>query len=91
MPKSNRADHSAELGSVYFSIRERNFDALARAKANRDFSKKTELEAEMARQREQYVSCCVPHREDADSVESKGRKLIASLKPLYPEHPKLEA
>jgi pre-mRNA-splicing factor ATP-dependent RNA helicase DHX38/PRP16 len=43
----------AELGSVFFSIRERNFDALARAKANRDFSKRTELEAEMARQREQ--------------------------------------
>jgi pre-mRNA-splicing factor ATP-dependent RNA helicase DHX38/PRP16 len=49
------ADNQAELGSVYFSIRERNFDALARAKANRDFSKRTELEAEMARNREQYV------------------------------------
>ena len=47
------ADKTAELGSVYFSIRERNFDALARAKANRDFSKRTELEAEMARQREE--------------------------------------
>lgn len=45
----------AELGSVFFSIRERNFDALARAKANREFSKRTELEAEMARQREEYV------------------------------------
>ncbi|WVR08169.1 hypothetical protein IAU60_005215 [Kwoniella sp. DSM 27419] len=43
----------AELGSVFFSIREKNFDALARARANRDFSKKTELEAEMARQREE--------------------------------------
>ncbi|WVQ96080.1 hypothetical protein IAU59_003181 [Kwoniella sp. CBS 9459] len=42
----------AELGSVFFSIREKNFDALARARANRDFSKRTELEAEMARQRE---------------------------------------
>ncbi|KAI9639032.1 putative RNA helicase [Dioszegia hungarica] len=42
----------AELGGVFFSIREKNFDALARAKANRDFSKRTELEAEMARQRE---------------------------------------
>lgn len=47
------ANNQAELGSVYFSIRERNFDALARAKANRDFSKRTELEAEMARNREQ--------------------------------------
>lgn len=51
----SKADKQAELGSVYFSIRERNFDALARAKANRDFSKRTELEAEMARNREQYV------------------------------------
>ena len=42
----------AELGGVFFSLRERNFDGLARAKANRDFSKKTELETEMARQRE---------------------------------------
>ncbi|KAK8849593.1 hypothetical protein IAR55_004928 [Kwoniella newhampshirensis] len=42
----------ADLGSVFFSIREKNFDALARARANRDFSKKTEMEAEMARQRE---------------------------------------
>ncbi|KIR34642.1 pre-mRNA-splicing factor ATP-dependent RNA helicase PRP16 [Cryptococcus deuterogattii 99/473] len=43
----------ADLGSVFFSIREKNFDALARARANRDFSKKTEMEAEMARQREE--------------------------------------
>ena len=43
---------AAELGGVFFSIREKNFDALARARANRDFSKKTELESEMAKQRE---------------------------------------
>lgn len=49
----------AELGGVFFSIREKNFDALARAKANRDFSKRTELEAEMARQRDEYVPSCV--------------------------------
>lgn len=46
-------DHLAELGGVFFSIREKNFDALARARANRDFSKRTELETEMARQREE--------------------------------------
>ena len=45
----------AELGGVFFSIRERNFDALARAKATREFGKKTELEAEMAKQREECV------------------------------------
>lgn len=49
----------AELGGVFFSIREKNFDALARAKANRDFSKRTELEAEMARQREEWVHAVI--------------------------------
>lgn len=43
----------AELGGVFFSIREKNFDALARARVNRDFSKQTELQTEMARQREE--------------------------------------
>jgi pre-mRNA-splicing factor ATP-dependent RNA helicase DHX38/PRP16 len=38
---------------VFFSIREKNFDALARARVNRDFSKQTELQTEMARQREE--------------------------------------
>lgn len=46
----------AELGGIFFSIREKNLDATARrAMANRDFSKKAELEQEMADQREQYV------------------------------------
>jgi len=43
----------AELGGVFFSIRERNFDGMQRARAHRDFSKKTEMEAEMARQRDE--------------------------------------
>ncbi|TXT12825.1 hypothetical protein VHUM_01226 [Vanrija humicola] len=43
----------AELGGVFFSIRERNFTGLERAQANRDFSKKAEMEADMARQREE--------------------------------------
>lgn len=43
----------AELGGIFFSIREKNLDAGARrAMANRDFSKKAELEQEMAEQRE---------------------------------------
>lgn len=43
----------AELGSVFFSIRERNVDGLAHARATREFSKKAEIEQEMANQREQ--------------------------------------
>ena len=49
------ADDVAELGGVFFSIKEKNFDALARARANRDFSKRAELETEMARQRDEWV------------------------------------
>ncbi|ORX37812.1 P-loop containing nucleoside triphosphate hydrolase protein [Kockovaella imperatae] len=55
----------AELGGVFFSIRERNFDALARAKANRDFSKRTELEADMAKQREEI------ERSKAEKIRSE--------------------
>lgn len=43
----------ADLGGVFFSIRERNFTGLERAQQNRDFSKKAEMEADMARQREE--------------------------------------
>ncbi|KLO14565.1 P-loop containing nucleoside triphosphate hydrolase protein [Schizopora paradoxa] len=44
----------AELGSVFFSVKEKNFDDRGmRRKADREFSKKAELEMEMARQREE--------------------------------------
>ncbi|KAI0641179.1 P-loop containing nucleoside triphosphate hydrolase protein [Trametes meyenii] len=44
----------AELGSVFYSVKEKNFDERGnRRKADREFSKKAELETEMARQREE--------------------------------------
>ncbi|KAJ9104349.1 hypothetical protein QFC19_003991 [Naganishia cerealis] len=43
----------AELGGVFYSIRERNVDGLAHARATREFSRKAEIEQEMADQREQ--------------------------------------
>jgi len=44
----------AELGSVFFSVKEKNFDDRGmRRKADKEFSKKAELETEMARQREE--------------------------------------
>jgi hypothetical protein len=47
---------TAELGSVFYSVREKNFDARgARRQADREFSKRAELETEMAKQREAYV------------------------------------
>ncbi|KAI5124049.1 hypothetical protein M0805_003878 [Coniferiporia weirii] len=44
----------AELGSVFYSVKEKNFDDRGtRRKADREFSKRAELEMEMARQREE--------------------------------------
>ena len=45
---------AAELGSVFYSVKEKNFDERGnRRKADREFSKRAELETEMARQREE--------------------------------------
>ncbi|KAJ7773015.1 P-loop containing nucleoside triphosphate hydrolase protein [Mycena metata] len=44
----------AELGSVFYSVKEKNFDERGnRRQADREFSRKAELETEMARQREE--------------------------------------
>jgi pre-mRNA-splicing factor ATP-dependent RNA helicase DHX38/PRP16 len=45
--------YSAELGSVFYSVKEKNFDERGnRRQADREFSKRAELETEIARQRE---------------------------------------
>ena len=52
----SRTALTAELGSVFYSVKEKNFDERGnRRKADREFSKKAELETEMARQREECV------------------------------------
>jgi hypothetical protein len=44
---------SAELGSVFYSVKEKNFDDRGmRRQADREFSRRAELETEMAKQRE---------------------------------------
>ncbi|PAV24377.1 pre-mrna splicing factor [Pyrrhoderma noxium] len=44
----------AELGSVFYSVKEKNFDDRGmQRKADREFSKRAELEMEMAKQREE--------------------------------------
>lgn len=44
----------AELGSVFYSVKEKNFDDRGnRRTADREFSKKAELETQMAKQREE--------------------------------------
>ena len=47
----------AELGSVFYSVKEKNFDERGnRRTADREFSKRAELETQMAKAREEYVS-----------------------------------
>lgn len=44
----------AELGSVFYSVKEKSFDDRGnRTKADREYSKKAEIEREIARQREE--------------------------------------
>lgn len=45
---------TAELGSVFYSVKEKNFDDRGmRRQADKEFSKKAELETEIKRQREE--------------------------------------
>lgn len=45
---------AAELGSVFYSVKEKNFDDRSnRRQIDREFSKRAELETEIARQREE--------------------------------------
>ena len=47
---------AAELGSVFYSVKEKNFDDRGmRRQADKEFSKKAELETEIKRQREEWV------------------------------------
>ncbi|KAH8101627.1 P-loop containing nucleoside triphosphate hydrolase protein [Cristinia sonorae] len=58
----------AELGSVFYSVKEKNFDERGnRRVADREFSRKAELETEMARQREESA---MKEREQALSVKT---------------------
>lgn len=65
----------AELGSVFYSVKEKNFDDQrgARRKADREFSKKAELEMEMAKQRAEEAQKKVVEGEKAaaTSISSK--------------------
>ncbi|KAI0320136.1 putative PRP16-RNA-dependent ATPase [Amylostereum chailletii] len=58
----------AELGSVFYSVKEKNFDERGnRRQADREFSKRAELESEMARQREATAKQLV---EEANAVKA---------------------
>ncbi|KAF7306353.1 hypothetical protein MIND_00426500 [Mycena indigotica] len=55
----------AELGSVFYSVKEKNFDERGnRRHADREFSRRAELETEMARQRQENA------RKEAEAIEA---------------------
>lgn len=68
----------AELGSVFYSVKEKNFDGSGmRKKHDKEFSKKAELEMEMARQRD------LTAKRDAESalrkqVSSGGSRVVVA-------------
>ncbi|KZV86598.1 P-loop containing nucleoside triphosphate hydrolase protein [Exidia glandulosa HHB12029] len=64
----------AELGSVFYSVKEKTFDDAggSRRRAAKEFSKKAELEMEMARQRDEAA------KKTADSVEASVRSSSSS-------------
>ncbi|KAG8850157.1 DEAH-box RNA helicase prp16 [Tulasnella sp. 330] len=68
----------AELGGVFYSVKEKNFDDQrgARRKADREFSKRAELETEMARQREEEVKRKAIEGEKAAATSISGRMAI---------------
>ncbi|CAE6478603.1 unnamed protein product, partial [Rhizoctonia solani] len=73
----------AELGSVFYSVKEKNFDERgARRKADREFSKRAELESEMARQRDEVAK--KQAESEASSNERKSTARIAI--PGTPRH-----
>ncbi|PIL29929.1 hypothetical protein GSI_07840 [Ganoderma sinense ZZ0214-1] len=74
----------AELGSVFYSVKEKNFDERGnRRKADREFSKRAELEAEMARQREESAKRA---QEEALAVQTSSGSAKNIIVPGTPRH-----
>ncbi|KAH9931272.1 P-loop containing nucleoside triphosphate hydrolase protein [Fomitopsis serialis] len=74
----------AELGSVFYSVKEKNFDDRGnRRVADREFSKKAELEAQMAKQREETAK-----KQQEEVIASKLSSSSASkvIVPGTPRH-----
>ncbi|KAF8584942.1 P-loop containing nucleoside triphosphate hydrolase protein [Ramaria rubella] len=67
----------AELGSVFYSVKEKNFDDRGnRRKADREFSKKAELEMEMAKQREESAKLEAVSASAAKTSKSTSRIVV---------------
>ncbi|KXN84821.1 Pre-mRNA-splicing factor ATP-dependent RNA helicase PRP16 [Leucoagaricus sp. SymC.cos] len=74
----------AELGSVFYSVKEKNFDERGnRRRADREFSKRVELETEMARQREESAKQAEAKAEAAKTATSSSSRIVV---PGTPRH-----
>ncbi|OCH94206.1 P-loop containing nucleoside triphosphate hydrolase protein [Obba rivulosa] len=74
----------AELGSVFYSVKEKNFDERGnRRQADREFSKKAELETEMAKQREETARKA---QEEALAVKTASGSASKVIVPGTPRH-----
>lgn len=75
---------TAELGSVFYSVKEKNFDERGnRRTADREFSKRAELETEMARQREEFAKKALEEAVAAKTASGSSSKIIV---PGTPRH-----
>ncbi|KAI6165353.1 pre-mRNA splicing factor [Pisolithus thermaeus] len=78
----------AELGSVFYSVREKNFDGGGvRRRADREFSKRAELETQIAKQREEAARK-ESEQTLAANTSTGSTKIIV---PGTPRHPGLRA
>ncbi|KAF8060913.1 P-loop containing nucleoside triphosphate hydrolase protein, partial [Lyophyllum atratum] len=74
----------AELGSVFYSVKEKNFDERGnRRQADREFSKRAELETEIARQREETAKKIA---DDALAVKTSSGSASKIIVPGTPRH-----
>ncbi|KAL1740351.1 putative PRP16-RNA-dependent ATPase [Schizophyllum fasciatum] len=73
----------AELGSVFYSVKEKNFDERGnRRTADREFSRRAELETEMARQREETAK----QQQEAAIVAETSKSSAKIIVPGTPRH-----
>ncbi|KAG6919467.1 hypothetical protein DXG01_005726 [Tephrocybe rancida] len=74
----------AELGSVFYSVKEKNFDERGnRRQADREFSKRAELETEIARQREETAKKIA---DDALAIKTSSGSASKIIVPGTPRH-----
>ncbi|KAL1713944.1 P-loop containing nucleoside triphosphate hydrolase protein [Schizophyllum commune] len=73
----------AELGSVFYSVKEKNFDERGnRRTADREFSRRAELETEMARQREETAK----QQQEEAIVAQTSKSATKIIVPGTPRH-----